>query len=198
MNYWFIYDLVTGKIKFSPYKGNATEWSNIPDGCGVIGPISEENSAANKAFIYPDCATVVDGEIIIDQDSWLIYNPESAENVLQRAIVAKISELDEACTKDIYGTFVSTAIDGNQHVFSFDSEAQLNFLGFKTELLGNSAAMVEWNTKDAGRFIIGKEQFDKLWRDAFAAKYAKMKKYRTLKDEVESCTRVEDVAKISY
>lgn len=58
MNYWILYRLDNGSIHGSPYLGDTDEWTNIPDGCGVIGPIPQEDSKAKDASENPDWYTV--------------------------------------------------------------------------------------------------------------------------------------------
>lgn len=58
MNYWFLYHITDGSLYGSPYLGDVEEWKNIPDGCGVLGPIVQSNTTAMDAFINPECYTV--------------------------------------------------------------------------------------------------------------------------------------------
>ena len=69
MNYWFLYNLTNGNIHGAPYLGYADEWTNIPDGCGVLGPF-EEKTAPNEvkqAFVDPMSYKVIGGQFIYEQ-----------------------------------------------------------------------------------------------------------------------------------
>lgn len=67
MNYWFLYTLNTGKIYSSPYLGSAEEWTNIPDGCGAIGPFSQDTAPKEvlDAYQNPNKYLVKDGSLVL-------------------------------------------------------------------------------------------------------------------------------------
>lgn len=63
MNYFFVYRLSDGTFYGSPYFGGADEWTNVPEGCGVVGPLQNVDGTATDAFQNPDCYTVVNGKL---------------------------------------------------------------------------------------------------------------------------------------
>lgn len=63
MNFFFIYNLSDGS-HYSHYLGLAEEWTNIPDGCGVIGPIPSTESIVGDIFQYPHRYIVKDGQLV--------------------------------------------------------------------------------------------------------------------------------------
>ncbi len=66
-NYWFLYNLNDGSIYGAPYKGNATEWTNIPEGCGVIGFMDDKvTDTVKDAFLTPAKYKVVKNELTVD------------------------------------------------------------------------------------------------------------------------------------
>lgn len=65
MYYWFLYVLSTNEIYGTPYLGTATEWTNIPDGCGVIGPIPDSDPTATDAYQHPERYLVQNGELVL-------------------------------------------------------------------------------------------------------------------------------------
>lgn len=68
-NYWFLYNLNDGSICGSPYKGDAVEWTNIPDECGVVGFIEDKVTAVVKeAFEKPLKYKVVNNELTVNND----------------------------------------------------------------------------------------------------------------------------------
>lgn len=71
MNYWFLYKTDTGEIYGSPYLGEASEWTNIPDGCAAIGPIdtSAGDDTAKAAFAAPNYYRVTDGKLVRKTDA---------------------------------------------------------------------------------------------------------------------------------
>ncbi|MEI7027916.1 hypothetical protein [Paenibacillus sp. y28] len=70
MQYWFLYHLQDGSIYGTPYRGSVEEWTNIPPGCAVLGPLPEEDEAATDAFMYPNNYTVIDGELSKTGDTY--------------------------------------------------------------------------------------------------------------------------------
>ena len=65
-NYWFLYNLSDGSIYGCSYLGMASEWTNIPAGCGVIGPFAETEApeTVKEAFVNPLAYKVADGELV--------------------------------------------------------------------------------------------------------------------------------------
>jgi hypothetical protein len=68
-NYWFLYNTNDGSIYGSPYRGGATEWTNIPDGCGVIGFTEDKvTDLVKDAFVTPAKYKIVNGELTVDNE----------------------------------------------------------------------------------------------------------------------------------
>lgn len=69
MNYWFLYSLIDGSIYGGPYLGPAIEWTNIPNGCGVLGPFDEETAPneAIQAFLDPMSYKIIGGKFVYEQ-----------------------------------------------------------------------------------------------------------------------------------
>lgn len=68
MNYWFLFRLDTGKIYSGyTYKGEAEEYTNIPEGCGVIGPFPQDTASTEvlDAYANPDKYLVQDGALVL-------------------------------------------------------------------------------------------------------------------------------------
>lgn len=76
MNYWFLYTLITGKIYGTPYLGTATEWTNIPDGCGVLGPIDGYAPSAGviDAYNHPEKYLVQNDQLILQPNFSLSFS----------------------------------------------------------------------------------------------------------------------------
>lgn len=69
MNYWFLYNLSDGSIYGSPYKGGATEWTNIPNNCGVVGFIENKvTDTVKDAFTISAKYKIIDNELIVNSD----------------------------------------------------------------------------------------------------------------------------------
>jgi hypothetical protein len=68
-NYWFLYNINDGSIYGSPYKGGTTEWTNIPENCGVIGFVDDKvtdivKDAFEKSLKYK----IVNNELTVNSD----------------------------------------------------------------------------------------------------------------------------------
>jgi hypothetical protein len=63
MNYFFLYQVENGTLYGSPYLGETEEWTNIPSGCGAIGPFPEDHVTASDAYVNPDCYNVQNGTL---------------------------------------------------------------------------------------------------------------------------------------
>lgn len=85
MNYWFLFNLNDGSLYGGSYLGTATEWTNVPDGCGVIGPFaeSEANDLVKRAFVEPLTARVINGVLAAtDYAPPVVVQPPSLEDVV--------------------------------------------------------------------------------------------------------------------
>ena len=88
-NYWFLYNFDTGSIYGSPYKGGATEWTNIPEGCGILGFIGDEvTDIVKEAFKKPLKYKIVNNELIVN-DNYI-----EPEIILQPTQEDRISTLE--------------------------------------------------------------------------------------------------------
>ncbi|GFN32612.1 hypothetical protein [Paenibacillus xylaniclasticus] len=103
MNYWFLYRLDGGAIFGAPYLGYTEEWTNIPDGCGVIGPIEENDEIAIDVAKYPEFYNVVDGQLqAVSNIDELKANipeyvpPKSPEQLRIEQLEAQIASLQNA------------------------------------------------------------------------------------------------------
>ncbi|KLU64006.1 hypothetical protein DEAC_c40000 [Desulfosporosinus acididurans] len=67
MNYWLLYTLADGKIYNQPYLGSAEEWTNIPEGCGVLGPFPQDTASPEvlDAYANPYKYIVKDGVLVL-------------------------------------------------------------------------------------------------------------------------------------
>ncbi|PUA40763.1 hypothetical protein C8Z91_02740 [Paenibacillus elgii] len=130
------------------------------------------------------------------QEQWVEGKPADELLVLQKA--SKLAELKRLCTEAIEGTFTSSAL-GEEHVYSFDTEAQLNFQSTK-ELMNMHPNFTQtlWKTRDAGVLMHTKEQFIRLWLDGQMHKTNLIEKFRRLEKELEHATSVDAVNSIRW
>ncbi|MFB0844633.1 DUF4376 domain-containing protein [Paenibacillus oleatilyticus] len=130
------------------------------------------------------------------EERWVEGKPAGELLVLQKA--NKLTELKRFCTEAIEGTFTSSAL-GEEHVYSFDTEAQLNFQSTK-ELMNMhpNFTQTSWKTRDAGVLMHTKEQFTRLWLDGQMHKTNLIEKFRRLEKELEHATSVDAINSIRW
>lgn len=143
MNYWFLYNTANGSIYGSPYLGNADEWTNIPEGCAVLGPIdaSSANAQVVDAFSNPDHYIVQNNELTA------VSNITQLQ--LTKAQNAKIVDMTNAYNQVIYSTFQSNAFDGTtMETYACDQVSQSRINGEATTamavLQGYTNEPVSW------------------------------------------------------
>ena len=117
MNYWFLYLLTTGEIYTSPYLGNASEWTNIPAGCAVLGPFEETAASAivKDAYLHPNYYLV--------QNEDLTAKTNIGDLQLADAKQAKIAEVTQAYQTELNSTFTSSAT-GTALVYDYSPKSQ--------------------------------------------------------------------------
>jgi hypothetical protein len=63
--YWFLYVTSTAEIYGPPYKGNVDEWTNVPEGCSVLGPIDESDVTVTDAYNNPSHYLVQNEKLVL-------------------------------------------------------------------------------------------------------------------------------------
>lgn len=123
------------------------------------------------------------------------------EKVLEHIKSIKFDELNSACNKDISGYF-DAPVGSETYTFSFDTEAQSNFIG--SLALFNEGLMTEvewtaWKGDTPHRVTLSKEQFLNVALLAYREKDAKIAKLRNvLQPRIEACTTIAEVQAISW
>ncbi len=126
---------------------------------------------------------------------------EDVEVVLTLVKENKFNELNDACNKDILGYF-DASVGLETYSFSFDEEAQSNFIG--SLALFNEGLMTEvewtaWKGDKAHRVTLSKEQFLNVAFLAYREKDAKISKLRNvLQPRIEACKTIEEVQAIQW
>ncbi|PFB64440.1 hypothetical protein CN291_17310 [Bacillus cereus] len=125
----------------------------------------------------------------------------NVDSILPIIKVSKFEELNQACNKDISGYF-DAPVGSETYTFSFDTEAQSNFIG--SLALFNEGLMTEvewtaWKGDKAHRVTLTKEQFLNVAFVAYREKDAKISRLRNvLQPRVEACTTIEELQSISW
>lgn len=175
--YWFLYDLTSGEIKASQ-KVETDDWTNIPEGCGVLGFGDDTTAVVLDAYENRNLYEVQNGEIVqkIDADARRIDAAKSF----------KIAKLNAACNQSILAGFTSSAL-GAEHQYGFDMEDQANLTGRLAGIAaGTSPAEFLWKTKDVGPLLHTIAQFKQVCADGDARKESQISRYWTLKSQVEA------------
>ena len=190
MNYWFLYDLADGSIYGAPYLGEATVFDNIPNGCGLIGPISENDVTAIGASVHPQYYLV--------QSGVLTQKPDYDTRQLTDVKNTKIGELSTKCDTAIVNGFSSSALT-TAHTYPSDDKAQ-SYLGdaIKRMELDSTVTSVNFKTLDAGFLTHTLPQLQQVFKDGFDFGQAQITKYNQLKAQVEAATTVDGVNAIVW
>ncbi|MED2040437.1 hypothetical protein P4V58_25445 [Bacillus wiedmannii] len=123
------------------------------------------------------------------------------DSILPVIKVSKFNELNQACNKDISGYF-DASVGSETYTFSFDAEAQANFIG--SLALFNEGLMTEvewtaWKGDKAHRVTLSREQFMSVAFVAYREKDEKISKLRNvLQPRVEACTTIEEANAIQW
>lgn len=128
-NYWFLYNLATGEIYGSPYLGTANEWTNIPAGCGVLGPFSEgfipnPDVKINELPVTPEVISAyLHPNYYLVQAGAIVAKPNILDLQLVDAKMAKVGEMSNTYQAQLNGNFTSSAT-GTALTYSFSPESQ--------------------------------------------------------------------------
>jgi hypothetical protein len=190
VNYWFLYKLDTGEIYGSPYLGSAEEWTNIPDGCGVIGPFPKDSASQEvvDAFNNSKDYKVVDGQ--------LVHSPYVP--TLDEAKQAKLAQLRQALNNAI-ATFQSSAL-GTPHTYLAD-EKSMTMLAAEYAFVKSpdyDGQPTPWYTVEQGRVPHTGEQIAQVFIDGRAYVKAQYAHYDNLKAQVPQATTIDQINAINW
>lgn len=144
MKYWFIYNLTDGTIHGAPYLGNVDEWTNIPNGCGVLGPIDETDATATDAWQNPTHYTVSNGKLA------LVSNVSALQ--LSAAQASKKDELSNAVAAKItagYQSTVTIASTGKTYLYGTELVDQQNMTASRVWSDNNPTSVVKYRPSGA-------------------------------------------------
>lgn len=116
MNYWILYLLSTGKIYNMPYLGTAEGWTNIPDGCGVIGPFLQDTAPKEviDAYHNPDKYLIKEGSLVLQPYFTLTFT----NGVITATLNNPPAKPPTDCVFSILGKAFMEAMTDNQATFS--------------------------------------------------------------------------------
>ena len=194
MNYWFLYLLTTGEIYTSPYLGNATEWTNIPAGCAVLGPFDSATASAivKDVYTHPNYYSVQNGS--------LVAVANLAQLQLQDAQTAKIASLQQSFDNTFLNGFPSSAT-GTLITFGC---APLDMQNIGDELNSVNAGIatypITWMAFDGVTAVsfTTAAQFKQLAQDAYNFKWAQISNLRTKITNTKAATTVTAVNAIVW
>lgn len=190
-NYWFLYNLIDESIYGAPYLGNASEWINIPKGCGVLGPFDEATAsvAVKDAYIHPNYYLVQAGAIVA--------KPNILDLQLAEAKQAKIGQVNDAYAQAISTGFTSSA-SGSAMKYGYGDFEQKTFDDLSTmDLRGWVTYPFNVYAQDGTPVsITSKTQLDQLFKDIFSFKYPLKTKQHAYINQVNACATIDDVNKI--
>ena len=190
MNIFMLYKTDTGELYGSPYLGTADTWTNIPDGCALLGPIPQDQAdeAVKAALQRPDLYRVQDGEVVL--------KPNAADLLLTEAKTIKLAALDAACEQAILNGFVSKVTG---HHYRLNRDDQINFLSTKDDLNDDPyLTQVDWKTEDAGLVTHDRADFLLVVDEGKKHKKATITRCWELKRLVQEATALPDVDAVNW
>lgn len=134
-----------------------------------------------------------------EKSKWVETRP--TEEKLAELKNQKLREMGAACEQDIVGYFKAT-IDDVEYDFSFDSEAQSNFIGTMTLFTKGLISQIGWTAWKGGkalRLTLNEETFVQLAMLGFEQKDAKIEKLRsTIQARIDASQTIEEVMNIKW
>lgn len=192
MSYWFLYNQTSGVIKdntVSPYHGSVIEWTNIPNGYGVVGPITDTDTTAQDAFVKPDEYTVQSGTLVHS-------NTPTAAQQLSDAKTAQIEQLQVGLNQTLAGGFTSKTTG---HGYVTTTNGQSNMEGdLKRFDLDSTLTSVQFYTTDAGWLSHTHQDLINAFLDGGKWKDAQYTQYSNLESQVNSQTTISGVQSITW
>lgn len=125
----------------------------------------------------------------------LVYSDVDEDYILTYHKLLKGQLLAETCEAAILKGFTAT----NGHFYRTNRDDQVNMIGQKDEL--NADPLIEvvpWKTEDAGYIVHTKEEWLKVYQEAFAFKKTQLFKYNELKQKVAAATGHEELVAITW
>lgn len=109
----------------------------------------------------------------------------SDEDLLQYCKDLKVGFFKTTCEEKILEGFTAS----NGHFYRTNRDDQVNFIGQKDLLSANETlTSVPWKTEDAGYIVHTREEWLKIYNEAFSHKQTQLFKYDNLKKQIASAT----------
>jgi hypothetical protein len=191
-NYWFLYNISDGTFYGAPYLGNATEWTNIPDGCAILGPYAQGDATdtIKDAFMHSTYYTVQNGELTpVDNIEELRLNDAKQQ---------KIFELTNDYNLAMEDGFMSYA-NGTNIKYGFSADDQSNYMELLMSLsIGLLDFPITVYSKDGQAISLAEDQLKQLLKDKNLHKSSLDAEYNTLVTSVNNCNMIEQVNSINF
>ena len=124
------------------------------------------------------------------------YNFITEDYILKYHKNLKTSIFAELCEKEILEGFKSEL---NGHTYRTNRDDQINMIGQKDWLDANpNEATVMWKTEDVGYLEHTREDWIKIYNEAFQYKKSVLYKYNVLKNTVEQTVKESDLVSIVW
>lgn len=150
-----------------------------------------ELEESHPVFDCPGSFKFVDGELVSDISA-----------VLRQQKDEKFKEMSKRCQSEILGYFMAP-VDQQMYYFSFDYEAQSNFIGSMTMFSEGYITEVEWtahiNEKESIRIKLNKQQFITIAMLGFQHKDSKISKLRNVVEpKIEMASTSQEVEAVTW
>ncbi|MEH7116051.1 hypothetical protein V7128_01330 [Neobacillus vireti] len=120
---------------------------------------------------------------------------EINEEILSQFKSLKIDNLNRTCDVKIELGFLSS----NGHFYRTTRDDQINMMGQKDKLNEDATiSEVQWKTEDSGYVTHTREDWLKVYREAFNYKETQIFKYNSLKQQVLNCKNIDEINAIQW
>lgn len=141
----------------------------------------------------------------------LELSPEATEEEINAAVFAKgqdlyshLLETEKMIKKAYFNRLCDSKIEegfasSNGHFYRTNRDDQVNMIGQKDELNADETIeIVPWKTEDVGYIDHTREEWLKVYREAFSHKRNHLFRYDALKNEIDTLTTIDEVKNITW
>jgi hypothetical protein len=121
---------------------------------------------------------------------------EIDEVILEQFKQLKKDQLETICDSKIEYGFISSV---NGHHYRVNRDDQINMMGRKNKLDADPTILtIDWKTEDVGYIQHSREDWLKIYDEAFAHKETQLYKLNELKLNVDSCKSIDDINVVTW
>lgn len=165
MNFYFIYNKTDGTLHGLPYMTASATWTNIPDGCAILGPIDESDAIAQSAATSPTEWTVQNGALVHS-------NAPTDQERLDAAKAAQKAQLNLQMLQSFAKGFTSacdtSTSPATSRTYPLTTDAYSHYLALRAMLDAGDITTSKVKAMDGTKVVINATNIKTLVSDAYA------------------------------